>query len=122
MELDPMYAERWEACLKALTAELKQNFMPHRKRRPRRDDTPLTIDSGVLSELPAWTRATLYERSARAADLERIARAVLPPEAAEELTAALLADSPELGTALEAIAKGARRRQQSTGSEPKSVN
>ena len=106
LELDPAYRARWEACLKALTAEYKRNYTRERQLPGDDDDGLLTINTGVLNELPAWTRVLQYERSARAADLERMARAILPRDAADELTAAVLADSPELAMAVESMANG----------------
>jgi hypothetical protein len=100
LELDPSYNEQMENCLKALTAEYKQNNVTE-KRPPHGPGGPVEIDQSILAQLPAWTRVSLYEHSMRTAKLLRIGQEVLPKDAAEELRNSLLAFTPELALTLE---------------------
>lgn len=103
LTLDPEYTSKLETCLQALTARYLDDFRTDG--RPGRNDggpRPEEIDATVLSVLPTWVGYAVTDGVADAVRSARIARAVLPADAAGEVERAILRSTPELATALEA--------------------
>jgi hypothetical protein len=108
LDIEPSYTDQLEGCLKALIEDYKVNHtVPGRRRPPGGGgDEMLRIGPEVLAGLPAWTRSVLFQKAARAAGIERMARTMLTAEEADELTDALLVELPVVASAIESQAEG----------------
>ena len=100
LTLDPEYQREREACLKDVARVFKERFVGGRPQIPIDPGGPVELHPGVLNAVPAYARLAQYNQARKALTVAQMARAVLPPDAAESLTASLIADTPALQAAL----------------------
>lgn len=91
----------------------KDKFAGGRPRIPVRPGGPVELDPGVLNAVPAYARLAQYNQARKALIVAQMARTVLPSDAAESLTASLIADTPALKAALSrTVARGLTRHNE----------
>jgi pyridoxal biosynthesis lyase PdxS len=107
--MDPEYERQMSECAKA-AAKMFQGIAQTTPKVKFGD--PVQFEPGVLGDVPTYARLNQYARAERAVALAYMAHAVLPKDAANAITVALIADVPALQAA---VAIQASRKNQDPG-------
>lgn len=100
LSLDSKYEREREACSKDAARVFKERFAGGKAPVPPRGPGPVELGIDVLNVVPAYARLSGYNRARKALAVAQMAHAILPPEAAQSLIAAIIADTPALQAAI----------------------
>jgi hypothetical protein len=100
LTLDWHYLRQRDACEKEVAGLFKGNAVGGTRQAPGNPGGPVEFDPGVLNAVPAYARLAQYSRARAILKTIQMADVVMPPDAAANLRASPIADTPVLQAAI----------------------